>query len=403
MNRLVIFASLLLAGYPARAGICPHGDDLGDGCPQANQNAVFKTPHFFTCTAKRHCALAPDQAPYTALPTWNLAGVDYPVGYDKTLTLKDPTTSALPPGCSYNGSIATPQVNCSGTTGLDLEGYDFGNTTWGGQTTGNGCVDLVVHGNVSGAIVIKNNRWRNGPDKVHHTFGCGIENSIIVNIFPNSVADSLTISNNLCDINAENALAPDPNGVTTCFAANMTNLGATIDAEYNAVFVAYGRFFELTTANGTKTLTHNYGEGLGYRRLGKLHGEFDQGGADGSCTAVVSQSYNTVLQPRDGKSGAAAVAALLYGSSGAVGPCYANYTFANNTLIANNPAATGIEVSYNTYTNLAFSNNYIAPVYTVSGGCIYEVSNPSFTNSPTFSGNINMLTGNTIATFGSCP
>jgi len=182
----------------------------------------------------------------------------------------------------------------------------------------------------------------------------------------------------------------------------MTKSGATIDAEYNAVFVAYGRFFELTTANGTKTLTHNYGEGLGYRS-GALHGEFDQGGADGSCRAVVSQSYNTVLQPHDGNSGAAAAAALLYGSSGAVGPCYANYTFANNTLIVNNPAATGIEVSYNTYTNLAFSNNYIAPVYTVNGGCIYEVGNPSFTNSPTFYGNINMLTGNTIAKFGSCP
>jgi hypothetical protein len=133
-----------------------------------------------------------------------------------------------------------------------------------------------------------------------------------------------------------------------------------------------------------------------------LHGEFDQGGADGSCTAVVSQSYNTVLQPHDGKSGRAAVAALLYGSSGAVGPCYANYTFANNTLIANNPAAEGIEVSYNTYTNLAFGNNYIAQ-YNVNRGCIAAVSTPLFTNPPTFNGNINMLTGNTITTFGGCP
>jgi hypothetical protein len=402
MNRLAIFVSLLLAGYPARAGMCPHGNDLGDGCPQANQNAVFQTPHFFTCTATWYCALAPGQAPYTALPTWNLAGVDYPVGYDKTLTLKDPTTSALPPGCSYNGSITKPEVNCSGTTGLDLEGYDFGNTTWGDQTTGNGCVELVVHGNVSGAIVIKNNRWSNGPDKVHGTFGCGIENSIIAGVYTNSVADSLMITNNICGINAENGPAPDPNGVITCFGAIMTKPGATIDAEYNAVFVAYGRFFELTIANGTKTLSHNYGEGLGYRS-GALHGEFEQGGADGSCSAVVSQSYNTVLQPHDGMSGTAGVTAMLYGSSGAVGPCYASYTFANNTLIVNNPAATGIEVSYNAYTNLAFSNNYIAPVYTVRGGCIYKTSNPSFTNSPTFYGNINMLTGNTIAQFESCP
>ncbi len=225
MNRLAIFASLLLAGYPARAGMCPHGNELGDGCPQANQNAVFKTPSFFTCTATWYCALAPGQTPYTALPTWNVASVDYPVGYDKTLTLKDPTTSALPPGCSYNGSITAPQVNCAGTTGLVLEGYDFGNTTWGGRTTGNGCVDLVVHGNVSGAIVIKNNRWRNGPDKVHGTFGCGIENSIMVDIYKNSVADSLTITNNLCGINAENGPAPNPNGVITCFCRQHDETG----------------------------------------------------------------------------------------------------------------------------------------------------------------------------------
>lgn len=97
-----------------------------------------------------------------------------------------------------------------------------------------------------------------------------------------------------------------PMASSLVFAANMMKPGATIDAEYNAVFVAYGQFFELTTANGTKTLTHNYGEGLGYRS-GALHGEFDQGGADGSCRAVVSQSYNTVLQPHDGKSGTAGV------------------------------------------------------------------------------------------------
>ena len=210
MNRLAIFVSLLLAGYPAHAGICPHGNDLGDGCPQANQNAVFKTPHFFTCTAKWYCALAPGQAPYTALPTWNVAGVDYPVGYDKTLTLKDPTTSALPPGCSYNGSITTPQVNCSGTKAWILKGMISAIQRGRGQTTSNGCVDLVVHGNISGAIVIKNNRWKNGPDKVHDTFGCGIENSIIVQIDTNSVADSLTITNNLCGINAESGPAPDP-------------------------------------------------------------------------------------------------------------------------------------------------------------------------------------------------
>ena len=141
---------------------CPKGTTLGDGCLQANPNAVFQASNFFTCTAATHCALTPGQKPYTALPSWNVAGVSYPVGYDKTLSLKDPTTALLPSGCSYNKSITAPQVTCTNVHGLDLEGYDFGNTTWRGQTTGGGCVSLEITGSVTGAIVIKNNRFFNG-------------------------------------------------------------------------------------------------------------------------------------------------------------------------------------------------------------------------------------------------
>lgn len=62
--------------------------------------------------------------PHNALATiginWSVAGVDYPVGYDTTLSLADPTTAGLPSGCTFSGSTVT----CAGSGGT-LNGYDF--------------------------------------------------------------------------------------------------------------------------------------------------------------------------------------------------------------------------------------------------------------------------------------
>lgn len=51
---------------------------------------------------------------------WNIPGVDYPVGYDTTLALLDPTSAGLPSGCTF----AAATVTCAGSGGT-LNGYDF--------------------------------------------------------------------------------------------------------------------------------------------------------------------------------------------------------------------------------------------------------------------------------------
>lgn len=379
---------------------CPNGTRWDDGCLGADINAVFQTPNFFTCDAAEHCALAPGQAPYVTVPPWNVAGVDYPVGYNKTLRLKDPTRAALPAGCKYNGSTTAPAVVCANVASLALSGYDFGNTTWAGQTTGGGCVDLRVE-NIPGSISIKNNRWFNGPDNVYGQYGCGIENSYIVYVESNNASTDVTIDNNYCDINGHSGPAPKPNGVVACFVVDLPNNSADVYGKYNVCLHAYGRCFEVTIGTGVKALLYNYAEEFDYQDSA-LHGEFDLGGANGACTAEARQRFNTILQPAEQIEGG--VTALVYGSSGAVGPCYLNYAVSNNTLAVVGAAATAIEVAYNEYKGLTFHENYIAPVGTVTGGCIYETSDPIFgAGQPVFSGNINMLTGHTIGSFEVCP
>jgi hypothetical protein len=77
---------------------------------------------------------------------------------------------------------------------------------------------------------------------------------------------------------------------------------------------------------------------------------------------------------------------------------------ANNTTVVQGGASAAIEISYNTFTNVTFENNYIVAIGTVRGGCFYDPdSSAVFTNAPVFRGNVNMVSGSTIGGFGVCP
>ena len=61
------------------------------------------------------------KSPHNAATTYNLPGVDYPVGYDRTLTLKDPTAGGQLPGCA---SYSSPTVTITASN-CTLNGFDF--------------------------------------------------------------------------------------------------------------------------------------------------------------------------------------------------------------------------------------------------------------------------------------
>ena len=86
--------------------------------------------------------------PHNAPTTYNLPGVDYPVGYDTTLSLKDPTSGGTLPACaSYARNLVT--INSSNCT---LKGFDF--------TAHN--TNLAVSGNLDGIVISNNNFVANG-------------------------------------------------------------------------------------------------------------------------------------------------------------------------------------------------------------------------------------------------
>jgi hypothetical protein len=105
----------------APAGTCLYPTD--NGCAAANQNGSFKNTSLLTS--------AQQSGQTSRLPshpmTFNIPGVDYPIGPDKTLTPQDPRT--ISDGvCAYAATGGPmPWVYCAGTGTINetLNNYDF--------------------------------------------------------------------------------------------------------------------------------------------------------------------------------------------------------------------------------------------------------------------------------------
>lgn len=93
--------------------------------------------------------------PHNAPITYNLPGIDYNVGYDSRLTLKDPTArGTLPPCASY--SVNTVTINSNHCT---LSGFDFALHD----------TNLMVAANLSRTVITNNNFKANSNalDSIH--------------------------------------------------------------------------------------------------------------------------------------------------------------------------------------------------------------------------------------------
>src|SRR6516165_5437245 len=96
----------VLQGQPS-GGPCPQGTaylSVGDGCQGAQiSGSLSPIATFFTGYTGQS---------YPIRPPWNVAGVDYPVGYSGALN--DPRISANLPSCaSYASNVLTVTAPCT--------------------------------------------------------------------------------------------------------------------------------------------------------------------------------------------------------------------------------------------------------------------------------------------------
>jgi len=132
---------------PPVAGTCPMGNAFPDGCATAPLNAV--TP--------RHAGTLASYG--TNRPKWNMAGSDYEVGLDKTLTLTD--WHGLP--TAVVGSAGTQYVRCtSGAMVLDKIDFTKGGGSFVYIGAGDTCTSLKITRSKMGCDSIN----QNGPGNV---------------------------------------------------------------------------------------------------------------------------------------------------------------------------------------------------------------------------------------------
>ena len=146
--------------YTPPSTICAMGTTLGDGCPAAPTTGSFQNPTLLQVTA------ASGQQ-YPVRPPWNLAGGDYPVGYDTTQmtpgsAAADPFGVRMPTDCvklttpdTYSPPAVTASgyLKCTSTTGsIDFENFDFGE---------HGCTAVVLLA-YTGTVTGNNSRLASG-------------------------------------------------------------------------------------------------------------------------------------------------------------------------------------------------------------------------------------------------
>jgi hypothetical protein len=347
---------------PPVASDCQTMSSLPDGCsaaPQANANA-YQNPTLL--------------ASYKARPNWNVAGVDYPVGIPKGVTLTD----------WWN--INVPGVSVDKTSGMIRIFQD-------NVVLKN--IDFSLHNGFSQIYITANS-----PTITQSKFGganeAAVQSGLIYQV--NGYGGSPVFTYNWVD-GGNNP--PSPKGEMTF----LTAFSGNITLEYN-YFVNYPAQI-INVQNGTSYLVYKYNFiGPGSIAQG-AHENWMQWSCN--CTVTADVEFNTGLQTRTGLNnwtGGGLIWQFAEGNPGPLSATAVNPVFSYNTMIASGPASgpanntvavanfiageVGSQSTSLTGTGQA-KNNYFD--LTDAYGAFYS---PTSLEKWTVSGNIDMVSGNTI-------
>lgn len=331
---------------PAAPVACPFVVD--GGCAGANQNSEGYDPTLF--------ANAQQDGTFTLLPThpmnFNVPKQDYPVGYDKTLVLKDPEANP-PANCSYNNASRPGNVIFCNSANPDTEGYDFtGAISASGQP-----IQLDYGPNTSGVCTVKNNKFllnsTNTQSAMHFENG-SCSRSYIYNTCTGS----------------------GPNSVVNCIQDDSRSASNSAVYEYNDFpNQSIARLISSVGSGGfglTWLFKYNYVDGLNQNTTTGQHGEIDLYGSQcsASCPITITSkewSNNFIIWPY--MSTQVDNTATFYTSSGSQFGYFVGSTTMNSNVIVTqlttgglpNVSAALTRGGWSSLGNFTANNNYINP------------------------------------------
>jgi hypothetical protein len=271
---------------------------------------IAKSPRFAVVNSKDGSANAPANTPqmpillegYATRPPWNVAGVDYAVGYPSGTTLNAPSTIHMA-GVVVDNLNHVVRVIGNNVT---LSGYDFSlGGGWG----------VSVNGGIG--VTIQNSRFvvgRNG-----HT---------LIYISPN--ASNVTVQNNWMD----------GGGTSTQILVGANGAGTTT-IQYNLIQNAWGQNLVMSSYVGGENWIVQYNvianAGLGFNS--GAHGDWIQTyNMPGKDTNSFEVRFNTFVQNVPISGGRTQGISAFSANSGPTAGCVQTESFNNNTIIATNGA-----------------------------------------------------------------
>ena len=282
-------------------------------------------------------------------PPWNVAGVDYRVGINMGVTLKNPASDTLPPNCTRDAGNQLFLVN--GDTTLD--GWNFANWT------------VLVEGGTN--VKITNNNFTRGY--LRWSADGGASGGIIrYNTFY-----------------AENA--------NTGVCQFIIYRPGTYIVEYNHFDKSYHMLFQITNGDPGQSLVFRYNllTNAGGGAPFGAHGDWIQMFGDYNVLSV-HISYNTILQNIFGY-------ATQGFSLNALNPTIHVGGITNNTMIVKTNTNCGIYLVPHWHIDPFYiRDNYVDPTYSGFRFSVldYGWPGPYPGNVIVKTGNINMLTGGRI-------
>lgn len=377
---------------------CPHGGNpycagappgVGTTSPGAG-SGLYQNANFF------NYARQSGQAAYTSLPTIDTSCVDFACGVPASVTMTDPSVT-VPSGCVYtiNGSyLGGPGIQCFNlSANITINAGDF---------SLHGCLPLEFKGgnNANNIVVtITNSKFVNGTNCSNSGGVSGASGGLVRYDGTSNYTGnmSLVLGNDFF-----NGLAVSfPNQLDNLVTFNVPGTGTFTSQGYNVFVNAPGRVIGFG-GNGGILSAADYVENFVYPPS-TAHGEFvvNGWGTHPATQPSARYTYDTCLQ---GSSQA------INGSTTCFyvtpGEAYGTITAAevdHSVAISNKNgsskviSATLAEVSYVTYTNSSFIDNWMD--CTGATYCILAGASATFTNPTTFTGNTCLIDGSTYTAY----
>lgn len=338
------------------AFVGPQGPTPGDGCQGAQATGSVLHSNFFTAYTGTNYTTSPH-----VRPPWNVAGVDYPVGYSGSLT--SAATVTLPGCASRTGSGSGPYTVTVNSAPCTLSHIDF--------SVFNG-VCVTVNANGASQVLFDNDKFLEGTN-------CNPNGGAILDL--NGTAPVVI---QYTEFDGNHSFGGT--GIATFISPNTA--GSTVTAQYDAFLSPIQAIFE-PEAGLTLHLNYSYMENIA---TVPNHGDiiiFNQF----SGTGTQDQSWNNILAqaPGQDQNWTAGCYATAGGNPGVTtGNC--DY----NVIIGPSSGATGAIVNIDHRVNLGtwdISHNYIDP--RIAAGIATSGSGGTFSGTQTCNGNVLMLTGGT--------